>query len=191
MCSRAAPMFTRRFMPPEYLSTRSFCRSTRPISSSTSSTRLVRTEPLNPYIRPQNMRFSRPLRSSYRAMSCGTTPMSFLTSSALRITENPPTSASPESGLSRQERMEMVVVLPAPLGPRRLKISPSWMVKETPSTATGPLGGSNCLRSLSTTIASTPFPPRLACDASNTSGFAALRIRPRGQSRTWPSGRHA
>jgi hypothetical protein len=72
------------------------------------------------------------------------------------MTEKPPTSASPESGLRRHERMEMVVVLPAPLGPRRLKISPSRIENETPSTATGPFGGSNCLRRLSTTIASTP-----------------------------------
>ena len=50
--------------------------------------------------------------------------MSSLTFSGLRVTEKPPTRASPESGLSRQERIEMVVVLPAPLGPSRLKISP-------------------------------------------------------------------
>ena len=43
--------------------------------------------------------------------------------------------------------MEMVVLLPAPLGPRRLKISPSAMSKLTPSTASTPLGGSYCLRS--------------------------------------------
>ncbi len=41
-------MFTRRFMPPEYLSTRSFCLSVRPISSSTSSTRLLERSPAHP-----------------------------------------------------------------------------------------------------------------------------------------------
>ena len=34
------------------------------------------------------------------------------------------TRASPSSGRSRQESIEMVVVLPAPFGPSRLKISP-------------------------------------------------------------------
>ena len=49
--------------------------------------------------------------------------------------------------------MEMVVLLPAPFGPSRLKISPSAMAKLTPSTASTPLGGSYCLRrSLTSTM---------------------------------------
>ena len=56
-------MLTRRFMPPENLSTRSFWRSTRPMSSSTSSTRCLSAAPASPYIRPQKTRFSRAVKS--------------------------------------------------------------------------------------------------------------------------------
>ena len=76
-------------------------------------------------MRPQNTRFSRALMSGYRAMSWGTTPMGSLTACASVTTEWPSTRASPPLGASRQQSMEMVVLLPAPLGPSRLKISPS------------------------------------------------------------------
>ena len=146
-------MLTRRFMPPLNLSTRSFWRSTSVISSSTSSTRFLSASPESPYIRPQKTRFSRALMSGYRAMSCGTTPMVSLTAWGSLTMEWPATAASPPLGRSRQLSMEMVVLLPAPLGPRRLKISPSAMSKLTPSTASTPLGGSYCLRrSLTSTM---------------------------------------
>src|SRR5579859_3418532 len=48
----------------------------------------------------------------------------------------PKTSAAPESGGRRVTRMRIVVVLPAPLGPSRPKISPEVMSKLTPPTAT-------------------------------------------------------
>ncbi len=45
----------------------------------------------------------------------------------------------PASGLSSPSMALSVVVLPAPLGPRRPKISPSLISRVTPSTAlTGP-----------------------------------------------------
>ncbi len=113
-------MFTRRFIPPEYFSTRSFCRSVSVMSSRTSSTRACSAAPERPYILPQNTRFSRALMSGYRAMSWGTTPMSSLTARASLVTECPATVASPPLGRRRQESMEMVVLLPAPLGPSRL-----------------------------------------------------------------------
>ena len=53
----------------------------------------------------------------------------------------------------------MVVLLPAPLGPSRLKISPGAMSKLTPSTASTPLGGSYCLRSSRTSTIATAAPP--------------------------------
>ena len=52
-----------------------------------------------------------------------------LTAWASLTTEWPATVASPPVGLSRQLSMEMVVLLPAPLGPSRLKISPSLDVE--------------------------------------------------------------
>ena len=128
-------MLTRRFMPPEYVSTLALALSVRPICSSTSSTRCFKAEPLMPYMRPQKMRFSRALSMLYKAMSCGTTPITSRTFNDSRVTECPPMMASPLVGLSRHDNTEIVVVLPAPLGPSRLKISPASMAKLTSSTA--------------------------------------------------------
>ena len=47
----------------------------------------------------------------------------------------PACKAEPEVGASRQESMEMAVVLPAPLGPRKPNISPRRTVKVRPLTA--------------------------------------------------------
>ena len=47
----------------------------------------------------------------------------------------PPMMTRPEVGASVVVRIEMVVVLPAPLGPSRATNSPGWTEKETPSTA--------------------------------------------------------
>ena len=60
--------------------------------------------------------------------------MARLTACGSRVTEYPQIVASPLVGEKRVERTEMVVVLPAPFGPSRLKISPSWMSKEIPLT---------------------------------------------------------
>ena len=51
----------------------------------------------------------------------------------------PLTLATPESKFKSVQRMFMVVVLPAPLGPRKPKTSPSPTSKETPLTASFPL----------------------------------------------------
>ena len=56
-------MLPRRFIPPEYLPTRSLARSVSPMISSTSSTRERRAAPRRPYIFPQKVRFSRADRS--------------------------------------------------------------------------------------------------------------------------------
>ena len=47
----------------------------------------------------------------------------------------PKISTWPDSGVSRPEIIEMVVVLPAPFGPSKPKISPAATSNETPSTA--------------------------------------------------------
>ena len=49
--------------------------------------------------------------------------------------ECPQMVASPVVGVYKVDSMEMVVVFPAPLGPSRLKISPSLISKEIPLTA--------------------------------------------------------
>src|SRR5579864_8263918 len=52
-----------------------------------------------------------------------------------RTTSKPKTDARPESGETRPTSTRMVVVLPAPLGPSRPKISPGLTSKLTPSSA--------------------------------------------------------
>src|SRR5258707_1279156 len=58
-----------------------------------------------------------------------------LTSSGSVPTSKPPTTARPEVGGSSPQRMRMVVDLPAPLGPRKPKISPRATSSVTLSTA--------------------------------------------------------
>src|SRR5579884_80157 len=58
-----------------------------------------------------------------------------LISSAWVRTSRPPTRASPSVGASSPQRMRMVVDLPAPLGPRKPKISPRATSSVTWSTA--------------------------------------------------------
>ena len=48
----------------------------------------------------------------------------------------PNTLIRPPIGFSSVTSMRMVVVLPAPLGPSRPKVSPGWMVRSTSFTAT-------------------------------------------------------
>ncbi|OGD11932.1 MAG: hypothetical protein A2Y86_00475 [Candidatus Aminicenantes bacterium RBG_13_62_12] len=62
-------------------------------------------------------------------------PIAFRTSFRFAATSWPATSALPEVGWSRVERTLMVVVFPAPLGPRRPKSSPSGTENDTRSTA--------------------------------------------------------
>src|SRR3990172_6364705 len=62
--------------------------------------------------------------------------MDWRTRSCCEITSKPLTRAVPPEGRSRVHSMLMVVVLPAPLGPRKPKISSSCTWKLTPSTAT-------------------------------------------------------
>ena len=62
-------------------------------------------------------------------------PMAALTAIGWRRIECPITNASPCVGSSRQASIEMMVLLPAPLGPSRLNISPACTSKLTPCTA--------------------------------------------------------
>src|SRR5918994_2056948 len=48
---------------------------------------------------------------------------------------SPATVTDPRSGFSNPQIIEIAVVLPAPFGPRRPKVSPGEMPKLTPSTA--------------------------------------------------------
>jgi len=82
-------MLMRRFMPPEYVSILSLALSESPQYSRASSTRSARTLPLNPYIFPQKVRFSRAVSEGYSATSWGTNPKTFLISWDVRVTSFP------------------------------------------------------------------------------------------------------
>src|SRR6185312_12120240 len=58
-----------------------------------------------------------------------------LTSSGCRLTSKPPTMARPEVGAISPHSTRMVVDLPAPLGPRKPKISPDWTSRFRSATA--------------------------------------------------------
>jgi hypothetical protein len=75
---------------------------------------------------------------------------------AILATSTPATRAVPDVGASRVARTRSVVVLPAPFGPRRPKISPSRHSRSRPESAsTRPRFGST--KTLRSPIASTAF----------------------------------
>src|SRR5215207_2389755 len=81
--------------------------------------------------------------------------MRCLTASGSRVTSTPLTSAVPDVGLSSPHSMRIVVDLPAPLLPRKPKISPRRTSNDSPSTATNwPKRRDSCLTSIATTASS-------------------------------------
>src|ERR1051326_2930549 len=62
--------------------------------------------------------------------------MRFLTSMGCSRTSKPATVAVPAAGGRKHVRMRIVVVLPAPFGPRKPTIWPFWTSNEMSSTAT-------------------------------------------------------
>ena len=64
-----------------------------------------------------------------------TIPISFLTAAGSEATSWPAIDATPELGLISVDSIEIVVVLPAPFGPRNPKISADATSNETASTA--------------------------------------------------------
>src|SRR4051812_43200867 len=71
----------------------------------------------------------------YSAAVWRLTPMRGLMASASRATSTPRTDTSPPSGSRSPSRISTVVVLPAPFGPSRPKISPLATSKSMPATA--------------------------------------------------------
>ena len=84
---------------------------------------------------PIYQRFSMAVSSSNNANSWGTTPILLLTRDACVRTSNEATLASPIDGTSNVVSIFMVVVFPAPFGPRNPKISPFFILRLELSTA--------------------------------------------------------
>ena len=74
---------------------------------------------------------STPSATGRACWTAGTTPMSRLASAGWATTSMPPTSARPLVGITRVVSMPAVVVLPAPFGPSRPKISPRCTVRSS------------------------------------------------------------
>src|SRR5450755_3716191 len=80
-------------------------------------------------------RFSRAVSWMSSDGSWNTRPMRERTPSGSRETSRPATRALPDVGLRSVQRTEIVVDLPAPLGPRNPKISPRRTARSMPRTA--------------------------------------------------------
>src|SRR6202035_2519449 len=94
--------------------------------------------------------FSRAVSSGSDVSACGMTPIQWRTPSASVTTSCPPTTAEPEVGGVSVVIIRISVVLPAPFGPSKPKISPVGTVKLTSFTATK---SPNCFFSFLTSIA--------------------------------------
>ncbi len=106
-------------MPPEYVAARRSAASVSPKRASSSSTRARASRAGRCARSAIRRRFSRPVSSSSIAENCPVTPMERRTPSGSVRTSNPATRASPSSALMSVDRMRIMVVLPAPLGPSR------------------------------------------------------------------------
>ncbi len=125
-----------RRIPPENVWTFLSLKSVNSTNLSRSPARSFATLRGIPYMSAHKKMFSKPVKSSSAVYSCGTTPITFLTSLSCFPTSKPKTDALPSVGFRIVISMLIVVVFPAPLGPRKPNISPSATWKETLSTAT-------------------------------------------------------
>ena len=80
-------------------------------------------------------RWLRPLRPGWKAVASSAAPI-VRSGSSIATGELPSTRASPRVGRNSPSRARIVVVLPAPLGPRKPVTRPASTAKERSSTAT-------------------------------------------------------
>mmetsp|Transcript_31845 Transcript_31845/g.85073 ORF Transcript_31845/g.85073 Transcript_31845/m.85073 type:complete len:248 (+) Transcript_31845:4845-5588(+) len=126
------------FMPPLSSPERYFMRLPMP-SSDSSSVACARRAALPPAscwrIATKKSMCSKQVRSSHKTLCCGHTPKLCLTAQRSCGTRLPKMVTEPPVDMTMPERTPMVVVLPAPLCPRRTKISSGYMHRLRPSTA--------------------------------------------------------
>ena len=126
--SRAIANRSRCCSPPEHLATLRFAICAMPALSSTASTGLVSAKRLAVYCTVS--RTLRSLSSPPVCMTAATRPRAMACRGAM-----PNTSTRPAVGWDRPSTMSIVVVLPAPFGPRKATISPGWISRSIPRTA--------------------------------------------------------
>ena len=110
-------------------------RSARPTIASIWSIRAGMTPGSMPYRSACSRRFCSAVRWPSSVGSWKTRPMWRRTASRWATTSKPLTRAVPDVGSARVQSMLIVVLLPAPLGPRKPKTSPGGTLNETPRTA--------------------------------------------------------
>ena len=123
-CMRARASTTRRFWPPESCFTGVSARSVILVRARSLSSASVRAFFGMRKKRPCMSRFSRMVRSGSRLRYWPATPHRALAATGSRAMSIPERSTRPLSGAVRPVRIRMVVVLPAPLGPRQATSSP-------------------------------------------------------------------
>src|SRR5947208_5110834 len=122
-------------MPPENVLTKSLRRSHSSNIRSRASHRSRRACRGTWYSTPWMSVFSHAVVSPSRLGSWNTTPNRLRTSVGCAVGSSPSSSSEPLVGRSRLVSILMVVVLPAPFGPRNAKISPARTSNETSLTA--------------------------------------------------------
>ena len=88
-----------------------------------------------PNSRPWKYRFSQTVSCRSSVFCCDTMPLTCLASAGWAATSIPASRARPDVGTTRVVSMPAVVVLPAPFGPSRPKISPACTSRLSLSTA--------------------------------------------------------
>src|SRR5690606_27367167 len=73
LCKTPASRLTRRFIPPENVSTRLSIKVAKPKASNEAITSCSNFRPFRPYILPKYRKFSGAVKDGYSAKSCGTT----------------------------------------------------------------------------------------------------------------------
>src|SRR5579872_553491 len=137
-CTSALARSSLRFIPPEYVFVRRSAASVSPTSWSSSDARVRAARPWIPYSPHCSSSSSRPVWTGSRPISCSATPIRRRTEAPSVATSKPATNARPEVGGSSVHSIRTVVVLPAPLGPRKPKTSPAETVRSIPFTASIP-----------------------------------------------------
>ena len=134
-CTKAIAKSNLRRIPPLYLPTRRSTASRRSTKSINSSALAAACLALMPNIRACRVNSSADVINRSRPMSCRATPAILRTCLASVTVSKPPTLTEPLVGRDSVVSIDTVVLLPAPLGPRKPKISPGCTSKDTPSTA--------------------------------------------------------
>ena len=101
----------------------------------TSGMRSWRSERGSPLSFARNFRYSLTRMSVYNGLFSGMYPTRSRTSSECSMTSSPATWTRPDDAGMNPVRIRIVVLLPAPLGPRKPTISPRCTSNETPLSA--------------------------------------------------------